>query len=56
MHRGRPTLDTERATQLLAEGRSVYEVAAACGVTTQAIYYALKVGRVQRPEPAEAVA
>jgi hypothetical protein len=56
MHRGRPTLDTDKATRLLADGQSIRVVATTCGVTTQAIYHALKTGRIKRPEGEAAVA
>lgn len=50
MHRGRPTIDPAKATRLLGEGATIRQVAQACGVSTQAIYAAIRDGRVAAPE------
>jgi AcrR family transcriptional regulator len=45
-------IDEERAQRLLDAGLAIREVAHACGVSTQAVYLALKTGRLARPEVA----
>lgn len=45
-----PSIDYAKATQMLAKGASVRQVALHFGVTTQAVYYAIAVGRVSRPD------
>lgn len=44
-----PSIDYAKATSMLAKGASVRQVAMHFGVTTQAIYYAIGVGRIERP-------
>lgn len=50
----RKRIDDEKARRLLLAGASIREVAAACGVSTQALYDAIRKGRL--PAPQEAVA
>jgi Mor family transcriptional regulator len=45
-------IDHDEAERLLAAGESVRSLAARYGVTTQAVYLAIKTGRIQRPEAA----
>lgn len=45
-------IDEEHAQRLLDAGLAIREVALACGVSTQAVYLALKTGRLERPEVA----
>lgn len=52
------SIDDGEATRLLAEGNTVLQVARTLHVSPQALYLAIKAGRVTRPaaETAEAVA
>jgi hypothetical protein len=43
-------LDRELASELLTQGRTVRQVAIELGVSTQAIYEAIRLGQVVRPE------
>lgn len=45
-------VDLEDAQRQLDDGKSVREVAAAYGVTTQAIYDLVRRGKLDRPAPA----
>lgn len=44
-------IDRMRATKLLQQGRTVRQVAAELDVSTQAIYTALRLGHITRPQP-----
>lgn len=43
------TIDHRKATRLLAQGATVRQVALQLGCTTQAIYYAIAMGLIERP-------
>lgn len=47
-----PSIDYAKATEMLAKGASVRHVALHFGVTTQAVYYAIGMGRIERPSTA----
>lgn len=46
------TINYAKATRLLSQGASVRQVALQLGCTTQAIYYAIGMGYIQRPSAA----
>lgn len=52
-------IDTDEAERMLADGKTAREVAERFSVSTQAVYFAIRAGRLRRPnesEPAQAVA
>jgi DNA invertase Pin-like site-specific DNA recombinase len=46
----KPQLDTAKAGEMLAAGATILEVAREFRVSPQAVYKAIKQGRIQRPE------
>jgi transposase len=45
-------IDTAEAERMLADGKSTREIAARFGVSTQAVSFAIRAGRIQRPSTA----
>jgi len=44
-----PAIDCAKATKMLAKGASVRQIAQHFGVTTQAVYYRIAMGQIERP-------